>query len=159
MNRSLRVAVAAIALFAASAASSQATLVFNFSFSNTIGNVNGTVTGRILGLSDNSTGAASQVLIDTFPVGLVNVAGAPPINPMFWDQQYQNSFTTVGGQVVSGSFHAQQTIGTFSQGYQLYIGAGPTNFLNLDGVDRSYVWNQDGFDISTKKISAHKRKK
>jgi hypothetical protein len=40
---------------------------FSFSFTNDIGNVAGTVTGEILGLTDNSTGAATDVIIESFP--------------------------------------------------------------------------------------------
>jgi hypothetical protein len=47
-------------------------LDFMFSFSNTVGNVNGTVTGEIFGLSDNASNqAASNVILDSYPAGLL----------------------------------------------------------------------------------------
>jgi hypothetical protein len=140
------VRAAFIALIAVSAPL-HASLTFQYSITNTVGNVAGTVTGRILGLSDNSTGPASQVLIDIFPAGLDSIAGPTPIDATLWDQQFENLFTTVAGEVVSGGFWAQQTIAGYSQGFQLYINGdgGPFNFVNLDGDDTRYVWGDDGF--------------
>jgi len=43
---------------------------FSFSFTNTTGNVVGTVTGEILGLTDNSTGPAADVIIESYPSAL-----------------------------------------------------------------------------------------
>ena len=45
-------------------------LDFTFSFTDTTGGVSGTVTGEILGLSDNSTGAATDVLIESHAAAL-----------------------------------------------------------------------------------------
>jgi len=43
-------------------------LSFQSSFTNTIGNIPGAVTGRVLGLVDNTAGqAATSVIIDTYP--------------------------------------------------------------------------------------------
>ena len=65
----------------------------------------------------------------------------------YGDQQYQNSFTTVNGVVTGGGFWAQQSNGSFLQGFQLYINGdgGPFNFVNLDGNDALFVWGNDGF--------------
>jgi hypothetical protein len=120
-------------------------LDFDFSFTNTIGDVSGTVTGEIVGLSDNSTSSASQVLIESFPSGLDNIFASLPIDATTWDQQYQNSFTVVGGQVVSGGFWAEQSVDGYQQGAQLYVNGVGYNFLNLDGNDTRYVWGDDGF--------------
>jgi len=49
----------------------RADLIFDFSFSNTTGNVAGTVTGEILGLADNTAGeAASDIEITSYPDAL-----------------------------------------------------------------------------------------
>jgi hypothetical protein len=143
--RSFAMHLVAFTVLSVSSAPLHAALIFDFSFTNALGNVAGTVTGRILGLSDNSTGPASQVLIDTFPAALDSIAGAAPIDATLWDQQYLNSFTTVAGQVVSGGFWAQQSILSYPQGFQLYVNGSPYNFLNLDGDDTRYVWGDDGF--------------
>src|SRR6187200_1216758 len=107
------------------AAQAEATPIFQFSFT--------TVTGRILGLAEDGTGPASQVLIDSFPAGLNSIAGPTPIDATLWDVQAQNSFTTVAGQIVGGGFVARQTVNA-NQGFQLFINGSPFNFLNLDGT-------------------------
>jgi hypothetical protein len=148
MMRTMKLGALALALLAATAAQTQASLLnFDFSITNTIGDVSGTVTGEILGLSDNSTGPAAEVLIDTFPAGLNNIAGPTPINATLWTSQDQNSFTVSAGQVIAGGFWAEN--GIFGNGnfFQLYINGdgGPYNFVNLDGNDGLYVWGDDGF--------------
>ncbi|MGD0950779.1 MAG: hypothetical protein ABSA52_25645 [Candidatus Binatia bacterium] len=118
---------------------------FRFSFTNDIGNVPGTVFGEIRGLTNNTTGPATEVIITSFPAGLNSVLGSGPINATLWDQQYQNSFTETGGVVTGGGFWAEQTIGGFGAGAQLYInGESNYNFLNLDGADDLYVYADDG---------------
>lgn len=119
---------------------------FTFSFTNTTqGNVSGTVTGKILGLTNNSTGPAAQVIITSFPAGLNSVLGSAPITATSWDQQYQNSFTETNGVVTGGGFWAEDTIGGNPVGAQLYInGESNYNFLNLDGADALYVYGANG---------------
>jgi len=85
---------------------------FKFSFTNTLGGVPGTVTGEILGLTNNSTSAATQVIIETFPAAL-NPSFFPPINATLWSIQIENSFTEAAGGVVSGGFEAQMPGITF----------------------------------------------
>src|SRR5271170_3031461 len=63
-------------------------LDFMFSFSNTVGAVNGTVTGEIFGLTDNATGPASNVILDSYPTGLD--LPAPPLT-VFSDQADNSS--------------------------------------------------------------------
>ena len=127
---------------------------FTFSFGNTVGDVSGTVTGEIIGLTNNSTSSATEVLITSYPVGLNSIFGNP-IDASLWDQQFQNSFTEVGGELTGGSFWAQDTVAGDSVGAQLYINValglspGNTNFLNVDGLDDFYVWNNDGVDSVT----------
>lgn len=118
---------------------------FTFSFSNTIGDVSGTVTGEIFGLTNNATGPATEVLITSFPAGLDSVLGSAPIDASLWTSQVTNSFTETGGMITGGAFEAQDTIGGNSVGAQLFIDAfGSINFLNVDGTDTHFVWNNDG---------------
>jgi hypothetical protein len=54
-------------------AAAQATLLdFTFSFSGTLppGNVAGTVTGEIFGLTEGATSSATNVIVDSYPAGL-----------------------------------------------------------------------------------------
>jgi len=141
----LRSAIALTALIIVSV-SAQASLVFQFSITNTIGTVGGTVTGTIYGLSDNSTGAASDVTIDTLPAGMSSIYPVGSIDAALWDQQLQNSFTVSGGAIVAAEFWAQNSFNGFLQGSQLYIdgGEGPYNFVNVDGTDTHYVWGDNG---------------
>jgi hypothetical protein len=141
-----KMAAVSIPLITAGSLFAAGPLDFDFSFTNTIGDVSGTVSGEIIGLTDNSTGSASEVVIDSFPSGLDSIFGSNPIATS-WDQQDENTFTVSGGQVVAGGFWAQQTVNNFQQGAQLYVDGdgGPYNFLNLDGTDGLYVWGNDGF--------------
>ena len=50
-------------------------LVFTFSFANTTGTTNGTVTGDIDGLVNGTGVAATNVILDSYPTGLVSVRG------------------------------------------------------------------------------------
>ena len=84
MKKPIRFALSVVVLSASLAAQGQI-VNFDFSFQNTIGTVSGTVTGEILGLTDNSTGPATEVLITGFPAGMNNIAGPTPINAMLWD--------------------------------------------------------------------------
>jgi hypothetical protein len=70
-----------------------------FSFDNTVGNVNGTVSGELFGLTDNATSSATAVELLSYPdVGLPTppVIGFPPFS--------QNSLTLVNGDVTGGVF-------------------------------------------------------
>jgi len=146
-SRVLRVALAALPLVLFGGVAKAGTLNFDFSVTNNpgTGNVPGTFTGEIFGLSDNAFSAASSVVIQSIPTGMNNLV-SPPIDATTWNDVIQNLFQVVNGQVVGGGFYAQQTIGGFSSGYQLYINGTTAgfNFLNLDGVDHAYVEGDRG---------------
>jgi hypothetical protein len=137
-------AISGIALSSVSAKADD----FSFSFTNTAGSgVPGTVTGEILGLTNNATGPAAEVLITSFPAGLDSIVGSGPINAMLWNFQEENSFTESGGEVTAGGFWAQQIISGNVRGLQLFIN-GTTygfNYLNLDGTDTHEVYGDEGF--------------
>jgi hypothetical protein len=146
--RVVRTTLAALPVVLLAGVAQAGTLNFDFSVTNTIGNVPGTFTGEIFGLTDNATSAASSVVILSIPSGMNNVV-SPPIDATLWNQQLENSFTVVNGEVVDGGFVAKQTINGFNSGYQLWIngdnaGKFNENFLNLDGTDKRYVWGNDG---------------
>jgi hypothetical protein len=125
---------------------------FTFSFTNVPtgdgDDISGTVTGEILGLTNDSTGPAAEVLILSFPPGLDSVLGSGPIYATSWSDQIENSFTVTNGQVTAGGFYAWDTLDSVPYGAQLYInglGAG-FNEANLDGVEYgpAYVQGADG---------------
>ena len=124
-------------------------LDFNFSFDNTVGSVAGTVEGTIQGLNDNSTGAASAVLITSFPAGL---GGSFDIgnNAVLWDTVLANSFTVTNGAITAASFDA------FTTGNNDVLCLTPssancattTNGLTLDNFATT-TFNSDGFGGAT----------
>jgi hypothetical protein len=87
-------------------------LTFDFSFTNTAPGVTpGTVTGEIVGLSDNATSAATAVIINSYPSALgtiptpINLFSYPLIagNP---NSIAANSFSVSGGQITASDFYA-----------------------------------------------------
>jgi hypothetical protein len=78
-------------------------LDFMFSFSNTTGNVNGTVTGEIFGLTDNATGPASNVILDSYPAGL----GLPTPPLTILTGITSNSFTVTDETITAATFSAE----------------------------------------------------
>lgn len=149
----LLLALTAFALFPGTAKAGP----FFFSFSNDNagpGNVPGTVTGEILGLVDNTTSAATDILILSYPAGLV-ISGSytPPIDVFAWTGGTigENSFTVSGGVITGGGFDIYGANGDYDQ---LYIDSNcactmfglelGTNYLDIGSNNSLYVWNDDG---------------
>src|ERR1700730_15434863 len=88
---------------------SHATLLdFKFWFSNVSGNVSGTITGEIFGLTDDATGPASNVIVDSYPGGLQ--LPAPPLTN--FSDIGPNSFTVSSGVVTDAAFFGRNRDGT-----------------------------------------------
>jgi hypothetical protein len=138
--------MACAAVLACASLSAFAAPVFEFSITNAVGNVAGTVKGKIFGLSHNGSGSATRVTIETFPAGLNSIFGAGPIDATAWNQQYENSFTVANDVITAASFWSQASVNGFGSAAQLYINGagGPYNFVNIDGTDTHYVWGQNG---------------
>jgi hypothetical protein len=68
----------------------------------------GTVTGEIFGLTNNSTSAASEVIIDSYPTFPSNPSnlGPAPINVTAWAYQIYNLFTESDGAITYDVFAA-----------------------------------------------------
>ena len=93
--------------FALATGAAQAALIFDFTLTD--GTLDGlSATGRILGLNDNSTGAATQVIIDTLPAGFPFAAAGPlPIDATALPIHaigYANSFTVLAGIITAADF-------------------------------------------------------
>jgi hypothetical protein len=121
-------------------------LNFNFSLTNSsgFGTTSGTVTGEIEGLSNNSTGPASDLIILTAPAGLNGASAEGPLpidlTAKGWTDVV-NSFTVSGGQITGGSFlgHSSDSNG------RIYFNFGPgNNIVSFDGINTD-VANQGGF--------------
>lgn len=115
MTMKTLLSTAALALITATSTASA--LTFKFSFENTSGAESGSLTGRIFGLSDNATGAASSIIIDSFPSAVGTLQAGNDVT--LWNLQVFNSFTVLNGQITASSFAAQET-------------AFPTNTFCLD---------------------------
>jgi hypothetical protein len=116
-------------------------LNFDFSFTNTIGSIPGTVTGEIFGLADNTADqAATNVVIDSYPPAAV---GLPPVP---WDifnaSGYTistNTFTVAGGTVTAASFIETSNVNT--DALKLDNGV----FNTLEDASGIHVLNAGGF--------------
>jgi hypothetical protein len=97
-------AICAVVLSAeATKTANAATLSFDFSFTDALFG-HGTVTGEVEGLSDNSTGPASAVFLDSFSSDFGSICSTP-CNTMAspW-VVFSNFFTVSNGQVKFGDF-------------------------------------------------------
>jgi PEP-CTERM motif len=100
MRQILTILVAGLIVLMHATASHATLLDFKFSFSNITGNVPGTVTGEVLGLMDDATGPASNVIVDSYPAGLQ--LPAPPLT--IFSDLGPNSFTVSSGVVTDAAF-------------------------------------------------------
>jgi hypothetical protein len=85
---------------------------FTLSFINTVGNVPGTVTVEVTGLTDNATGAASSVTILSYPTALNPEVADAGTTATLWTFQDANQFTETAGSLVFADFVAA----TFADG-------------------------------------------
>lgn len=150
MKTMFAVAVAAVAI---SAATRSNALTFYFSFTNTVGNVDGTVKGEIGGLTDNSTGPASAIIIDSYPAGLAGPSGLGSYPTPFdvlsaWSggTVVENSFTVSGGYIMQALFSITGANGDNDQLFlnsacACFYGTGHTNYLDIGSNDQLNVWN------------------
>jgi hypothetical protein len=150
-----------LALTALALATSGTALADNFFFSFSddpgapVGNFAGTVTGEIFGLVNNSTSAATAIVIDSFPAGL-NSFGTytTPFDVLTnWTggSLNENSFTETAGVITGGGFELSGANGVNDQffidsscacsSFGLMKG---TNFLDIGSNDTKYVWNDNG---------------
>lgn len=132
----------AAALTLGSAIPAQA-LDFGFEFSNSFGNTNGTVTGRILGLQDNTSNqAASSVIIDSTPgvfspIGSVPSPGGFGNDVLIWTEFWVNNFSVTNGTITLYDIHT--ATGTGGQLFHL-----STTYLDGIGFFGQDI-DQDGF--------------
>jgi len=160
-------AITAVVLALTVACSTAKADSFTFTFSNdpTTGNFSGTVTGEIIGLVNNSTSAATDIIITSFPTGL-NTSGTytTPIDVFAWTggSVGENSFTETGGVITSGGFWITGANGIDDQLYVNATGCGcqvhglgtGTNFLDIGSNDSQYVWNDNGIGSTGVTFSA-----
>jgi hypothetical protein len=102
MMRAFILASAGIALFGACAQADN----FDFTFTGSLG----TVTGEIIGLTNNTADQkATEVEIFTEPAGLDFPSGT--LTPTSWTDPDDNSFTEEGGVITASNFSAEEGTG------------------------------------------------
>lgn len=150
-SRFLRGAVAA-ALLIAGTASHAADFIFTFGTDPAdpvlVNAVPGTVTGRILGLPEDGTGAALQVLIDSYsPDGTLTL----PVDATAWyfNPSALNEFTVENGVIVAALFRGDNSFISPTLD-QLFINVpiyetGGTNYASLGSNNGTSVWNNQGW--------------
>jgi hypothetical protein len=109
MRKSLWVLSALLLLIAASAPGARAD-DFTVSFTNTIGNVPGTVVVDITGLTNNTTGAAASVIILSHPTALNPQIADAGTTATLWTFQDANQFTETAGSLVFADFVASTIV-------------------------------------------------
>jgi hypothetical protein len=134
MKNLLLVATAIAAMLASAPAHA---LSFNFSFTNVTGTVPGTVTGQIDGLLDNTTSAATQVTVNSYPSGLMLGVSAPFDTITASASITNNSFTLSSGVITLGNFGSISAsnnfalfIATSGLLFILEPNSGPTNVIS-----------------------------
>jgi len=93
----------------------QAIQLFNFSFNNVSGPVNGTVSGTLDLPNGNGTFAATSMKINSAPAAL---GYTQPVDVLsYFTSVVNNSFTVSNGTITASSFAAQSN--SFSEGFSL----------------------------------------
>jgi hypothetical protein len=86
---------------------------FTFSFTGTSGNVSGTVTGEILGLTNNSTSPAGGVILDSYPALFTSAPdlSTTPVDVTSWSDVSFNIVTETAGSITAYDFDAATATG------------------------------------------------
>lgn len=136
------IAAAAAGLMAC--ASQAAIVTFSFTSDPFFSTTTGTVTGRLLGLSESGSSAASSIIVDSLPAGLGVSAGDDLLTVFAND--LLNSVTITGGVVTGAEILLSSSAG--STGRHFLLNYGSINSLNNIEGQRG-VTNLDGFGAIT----------
>lgn len=125
--------LAALLLISAPA---QAGAIFDFSFQNVNGNINGIVSGKItLSGTGDGTFSATSILVNAAPAGLGYTVPLDVLSVM--NQGLENTFVVSGGQIDKNlSVYASQreNIGAFTLNFYSF-----GSFLNIAGTNDATV--------------------
>jgi hypothetical protein len=144
LNRTAYLALMAAVLVLLMAVSPARADDFSFSITNTVGNVSGTVTGEILGLTDGTTGPAAEVLILSYPTALfpdVVAAGNDTMNTATWGPPFINSFTETGGVITAGIFIVGKDVVGLDFGIGINNGVGTGGESGLQDYNSAFGIN------------------
>jgi hypothetical protein len=119
---------------------------FSFSFSNdpAFGNMDGTVTGKIFGLTDNAMSSATDVIIDSYPASLIQFGSySTPVDVSTWTNSfvYENSFTVVNDQITGGAFSIVNSATNDVLLINSSLLGGGDNYLSIGSFNGSQVWD------------------
>lgn len=134
IRKSLSIVPVLLLLAAISAPYTQAD-TFTISFANTIGNVSGTVTVLITGLTNNTTGPALSVTLLSYPSALDPQVAAAGTNVLSWGFQNSNVFTETAGVLVGEDFNASATADNTVEALVLDTITPEKNPLNPSPID------------------------
>ncbi|GJL65421.1 MAG: hypothetical protein NPIRA05_03920 [Nitrospirales bacterium] len=96
---------------------------FRFSVANNQGNTIGAVEGVIFGLLNNRDNqSAISITLTSFPSELGQLPSDVSLDVTTWSNVTVNSFDVQDGQIVSGSFSAQNSTGTASESSTFVLG-------------------------------------
>jgi hypothetical protein len=125
MRRAILMVVATMSLLGTNA------MADSFVFSFTGGG--GTVTGEIMGLQNNATGSATEVLITSYPASLGSI---PDLIVTDWAAQVLNSFTETNGVVTDAQYFAQDSDLPFPS---MFISAGIGEIITVNASIRGPI--------------------
>jgi hypothetical protein len=117
---------------------SHAALDFTFSFTNTFGSVNGTVTGEIDGLVNGTAVAATNVILTSYPAGLL--LPSPPLSA--FTGVGENAFNVSSDEITRVNF--EDITSQFSLGLDTF-GGGPSNLFLISGAGPNLAVRSDQF--------------
>lgn len=119
---------------------------FTFSFTGS----DGTVTGEIIGLTNNGTPSpASDVIITSYPAAFEVDPDlqSPPIDTFQWNDIVSNSFTESAGEITEANLTVYQLYPNGLEETLLALGVGVTTF---DGGELRYLGTTEVIDDQAK---------
>jgi hypothetical protein len=120
---------------------SHAALDFSFSFTNTFGSVNGTVTGEIFGLVNGTAVAATNVILTSYPTDLD--LPSPPLNA--FTSVGENAFNVSSDEITRVNFN-DITLPLFSLGLETFGVSGvPPRLFLISGAGPNLAVRSDQF--------------
>jgi hypothetical protein len=123
----------------------QAIQLFNFSFNNTVGQVDGTVSGTLNLPDGNGTFAATSITINSAPAELVYTQPVDVLS--YFPDVFSNSFTVSNGTITASSFAAENNTEGFALNF--YPGVYGTLLSNVGSTNAlSGVWDTNSTTLT-----------
>jgi hypothetical protein len=120
--------------------------MFSFEFTNSLGNVPGTVAGSILLPDGDGTFAATGIVIAQYPQSLIDFGyPAPSFDVMSWPSHpaFVNTFTVAGGEIQDFEFF-RSIYHPGDYGMELALNSGPAHSNHILFYDYTFGQHSDG---------------